>query len=118
MNQSFLNSNPQKGFSVAGMIKSYGFQFVALGLLVMAMVVSGRAGAIQAFRGVLRFVWPILLIWFVLYWLKKKFSKKLSDFQSQIMKAAQDRVQNNSGAPVIDLCPKCGNVKNANHKCK
>jgi len=108
--------------NVTAHIKTNFIQWLALGILVMAMFSASKGAALPAIWALGRFVLPVLVIWLVIKLVKSRVSGVVQKFQEQMMQG----MQQGSGAPgrvggaggqVLDLCPKCGALQSASHKC-
>ncbi|MCX6126022.1 MAG: hypothetical protein NTV34_14915 [Proteobacteria bacterium] len=118
--------------------KSWGgaIQWIALVVLIAAMFSAGKRAAMPALFAVLRFMWPFLVVWLVWRFLKGKVSSVVGKFQAQVMDAANQQggvaggfaggfagaaqraaASRKTQGDVIDLCPKCGSLLAAGHRC-
>ena len=114
--------------------KSWGgvVQWVALVVLIAAMFSAGKRAALPALFAIVRFMWPFLVIWLVWRLFKSKVSRVVGKFQSQVMDAANQQggaaggfagaaqraaASRKTQGDVIDLCPKCGSLLAAGHRC-
>ena len=99
------------------------FQVIAAAILVGAVILASKGAALGIFRGLLRFALPFLAAYgifvFVKMQVKKAFAgKSLGDIIGKYQTEFQ-RQQAAKNGPVIDMCPKCGDVlKSQNHVCK
>lgn len=100
----------------------YKWQLLALGCLVF-VIMSARGGA-QVLMPLARWILPVIVMIFVLGYLKKKvMSGRIAEtFRKQMEQAMQAQQQKAGGGATanktIDLCPKCGSYSAPGHKCK
>lgn len=104
----------------------YKWQLLALGCLVF-VITSARGGA-QVLMPLVRWILPLIVIVFILGYLKKKImSGRIAEaFRKQMEQAMQAQQQKSGGGgrggnasnKTIDLCPKCGSYSSPGHKCK
>ncbi|MCX6116700.1 MAG: hypothetical protein NT027_04105 [Proteobacteria bacterium] len=109
-------------------IKGNLLQFLALGLLVAALFSTGKRAAMPAIFAFLKVLWPFIVIWIIWRFVKAKITGAATRFKDQIMEAAAQqqgvgRAGSSSAAtanrgPVLDMCPKCGNLLKPGHTCK
>jgi hypothetical protein len=108
---------------VLSFIRSHILQVVALGVLVLAMGAASKRAVIPMFVAIFRFVWPFLLLWLLYRLVKGRLSRAMKQFQEHMLANLQNqgatsgRVQAGKAAQVLDLCPKCGALEQANHRC-
>lgn len=95
-------------------------QWIALGILVLAMFTASRGAALPAIWALARFVLPLLVIWLVFRLIKARVSRAVQKFQEQMMQGMnpQGGRAAGNGRQVLDLCPKCGSLMAPNHRCK
>lgn len=113
-------------------------QWIALVALVAAMFSASKSAALPAIYALLRFLWPLLLVWLIWRFFKAKVSGVVGKFQDQVMNAAGQGNMHSVGgdaaaagfgrgtkakasrAPgeVLDLCPKCGVLLSKDHRCR
>lgn len=95
-------------------------QWLALGILILAMFSASRGAALPAIWALGRFVLPILLIWLVIRLVKARVALAVQKFQDQMMQGMNPHGGGTStgGRQVLDLCPKCGSLMAPNHRCK
>jgi hypothetical protein len=101
-------------------IKGNFTQWIALSILVFAMFAASRGAALPALWALGRFVLPVLVIWLVFRLIKSRVSRAVQKFQEQMMQGmnAPGARTNGAGRQVLDLCPKCGTLMTAGHRCK
>jgi hypothetical protein len=117
LNDGQRSSNVEK---VVKHFKDHIIQWVALGVLVVAMFSAARGAALPAIWALGRFVIPMLIIWLVYRVVKSRISKAVQKFQEQMMQGmnAQSGRTPGAGKQVIDLCPRCGSLMSPGHFCK
>jgi ABC-type nickel/cobalt efflux system permease component RcnA len=110
-------------------LKTNLIQWVALGVLVAAMLSASRAAFIPILMNISRFLVPILVIWLIYRFLKGRLETAVKRFQDQMMQNFQNSGQGfpgghgagkqagRGGQEVLDLCPKCGVLQTATHRC-
>lgn len=91
------------------------FQILALGLLVGAILTMRGGG--PALMGLVKVALPIALVWFLFTNVKSRILARMPSLQD-LMAAAEQQKAAASRANTIDICPKCGNVERAGHRCK
>jgi hypothetical protein len=98
-------------------------QIIALVILVLAMGSASKRAILPMALSVFRFVWPFLAIWIVFRLIKGRVERAVKQFQEQIMAGLQNQGTAQGRGPaagagqVLDLCPKCGALQQANHRC-
>lgn len=109
-----------------GKIIEHKWQILAATLIVIGFGLS-RGSASTALMPLLRFVIPVVVVYFLIRLISKKLSGAATGaFRSRIeqamktMQEQQERARSQAGGgskPVIDLCPKCGSYLKAGHRC-
>ena len=103
-------------------------QWIAIAVLVSAMFSASRAAFVPMVWGLGRFVLPILVLWLIYRFVKGRLETAVKKFQDQLMQNIQSSSQGfpggqppgargSRGQQVIDLCPKCGVLQTATHRC-
>lgn len=103
-------------------------QWIALGVLVAAMLSASRAAFMPMLWSLGRFVLPIFVVWLIYKFVKGRLETAVKKFQDQLMQNIQNSGQGFAGGQatgargaggqqVIDLCPKCGVLQTAAHRC-
>lgn len=122
MKMKLANQN-QFGFFRAG-----GLQMLAMLVLIMAMFTANKRAAAPALMAIVKFIWPLLVVWLIWRFIKSRVTAGVQKFQQQIMQAAQQNgvasgvASGRSGSAqgvgqIIDLCPKCGTLLSSGHQC-
>jgi hypothetical protein len=101
-------------------------QWAAFAVLVSSMLAASRSTFIPMAMGLGRVVMPVLIVWLIYRFVKKRVSSAISKFQDQLMQNVQNAGQGYAaqGAggktknQVLDLCPKCGSLDSPSHQCK
>jgi hypothetical protein len=110
---------------VATQVRSNLPQLIALGILILAMGSASKRAIVPMALGILRFVWPFLLIWFIYRLIRGRVERAVKQFQEQMLAGLQNqgaghhhgRGSTANSGQVLDLCPKCGVLQQANHRC-
>lgn len=105
----------------AQILKDNIFQVIAIAILMSAMLSASKRAALPALWAIGRFIMPVLVILLIFKFIKSRVSNAVQKFQQQMMQGMQ-----NAGAgqgisrekgQVLDMCPKCGGLQNAGHRC-
>ena len=114
--------------SIIRHLKANFIQWMALGVLVAAMLSASRAAFMPMVWSLGRFVLPIFVVWLIYRFVKGRLETAVKKFQDQMMQNIQNSGQGFTGGPtpgyrgtkgqqVLDLCPKCGVLQTASHRC-
>ncbi len=113
--------------SVIKFLKAHTLQFIALAVLGAAMLSAGKRAALPAIMAVFKFLWPFIVLWIIWRFIKAKVASVAAKFKEQVLEAAAQQGQapggfaskraGGKGGQVLDLCPKCGVLLTAGHKC-
>lgn len=119
------SSTTQAGFVRIGVI-----QWVAFAILLASVFSASKRAAVPAVMGIVKFLWPLLVLWLVWRLIKAKISATVQRFQRQVMDAAGQGGVSGPGAhrfratspaagggEVLDLCGKCGTLLSPGHRC-
>jgi hypothetical protein len=96
-------------------------QWLALVVLLSSMGVASRAAVVPVLGALGRFVLPFIVLWIIFKVIKNRLNAAVKRFQDQMFQTIQNngavaRGGQGSGQ-VIDLCPKCGSLKDIAHSC-
>jgi len=114
--------------ALARHLKANFIQWLALVVLVSAILSASRAAFMPMVYSLGRFVLPFLVVWVIYRFVKGRLETAVKKFQDQVMQNIQNSGQGFAGGPapgssgargqqVIDLCPKCGVLQTAAHRC-
>lgn len=106
-------------------LKANFIQWVALLVLVAAMVAASRAAFVPMALSLGRLVLPFVIVWLLYKMVRKRIESALKRFQDQVMQNIQNGPNGFAGSSsagrgnqqVLDLCPKCGVLQSPTHRC-
>ncbi len=108
---------------VGTMLRSNLPQLIALGILILAMGSASKRAIVPMALGILRFIWPFVVIWLIYRLIKGRVERAVKKFQEQMLAGLQNqgagpgRASPAGTGQVLDLCPKCGALQQSDHRC-
>lgn len=120
---------PKKTGVARGFFQGGAIQWIALTVLIVAMFSASRRAAVPAIMALLKFLWPVVVLWLLWRMIKAKITGTVQKFQQQVVDAAQQGGMSGPGASrfrnaagpaggeVLDLCANCGTLLVAGHRC-
>lgn len=107
-------------------LRSNAIQWAAFAVLVASMLAASRTTFVPMAMGLGRVIMPFLIVWLIYRIVKKRVSSAVAKFQDQLMQNIQNAgpgyasqgAVGKTKSQILDLCPKCGSLDSANHRCK
>ena len=107
---------------VVRVIRVGALQWIAIAILGASMFSASKRAVLPAIGAILRVIWPFLVVYLIWRVIKAKVSGAVQKFQEQMLQQAQGAGaggvgRQKNGGQVLDLCPKCGDLLGAGHRC-
>ena len=96
-------------------------QWLALVVLLTSMGAASRSALIPVLGALGRFVLPFIVVWVIFKVIKNRLNTAVKRFQDQMLQTIQNGGAGARGGvgsgQVLDLCPRCGSLKDGAHSC-
>jgi len=96
-------------------------QWLALVVLLTSMGAASRSALIPVLGALGRFALPFIVVWVIFKVIKTRLNAAVKRFQDQMLQTIQNGgagARGGQGAgQILDLCPRCGSLKDVAHSC-